>query len=114
MATKAQTPTQNGKALAWTVREEDLEDMEALKRDLIGKATTAQEDGRLFIASQFTQLVAVISPEIKRIRDRFDREQLSGIRKEQKELKLQAKEAERLAVEAAEAQARKAEQTAAK
>ncbi|HEU5377564.1 MAG TPA: hypothetical protein VFV38_19245 [Ktedonobacteraceae bacterium] len=93
------TPTQNGKSLAWTVREEDLEDLEALKRDLIDKATAAQGDGRLFIASQFTQLVAIISPEIKRIRDRFDRELLSSIRKEQRELKIQAREAERVAKE---------------
>jgi hypothetical protein len=93
--TTPKTSVPNGKALAWTVREEDLADLEQTKADLLTKAQDAQADGRLFIASQYTQLVAVISPEVKRIRDRFDREQLSSIRKEQKELKLQAREAEK-------------------
>ena len=99
MANNTKPSTPNGKALAWSVREEDLADLEQTKSDLLVKAQEAQADGRLFIASQYTQLVAVISPEVKRIRDRFDREQLSGIRKEQKELKLQAREAEKIAKE---------------
>ena len=96
---KNTSPSAPGKSLAWSVRDEDLDDLEALKRDLLNKAAEAQSDGRLYLASQYTVIVASISPEIKRIRDRFDRETLANIRREQKELKLQARDAQQAADE---------------
>ena len=74
-----------------SVREEDLEDLEALKSDLLARVEKAREDGRVYLMSQYTRLVALISPEIKRIRDRFDRETLAAVRKEEAALKLQAR-----------------------
>jgi hypothetical protein len=73
------------------VREEDLDDLEALKRDLLARVEKAHDDGRIYLMSQYTRLVALISPEIKRIRDRFDREVLASVRKDEKALRLAAR-----------------------
>ncbi len=75
-----------------SVREEDLEDLEALKSDLLARVEKAREDGRVYLMSQYTRLVALISPEIKRIRDRFDRETLAAVRKEEAELRKAARQ----------------------
>jgi hypothetical protein len=75
-----------------SVREEDLEDLEALKSDLLARVEKAHEDGRIYLMSQYTRLVALISPEIKRIRDRFDRETLAAVRKEEAELRKAARQ----------------------
>ena len=108
MATNA--PNQNGvvnapkdgKSLAWTIREEDLDELESLKRELIGKADAARDNGALYLMSQYTRLVALVSPEIKRIRDRFDRETLASIRKDERALKLEARNARQAAKDAEE------------
>lgn len=81
----------NGKSLAWSIREEDLNDLEAMKSDLLEKAVQAQGDGRLFMASFYTQIAATIGPEVKRIRDRFDRETLASVRRELKDAKVEAR-----------------------
>ena len=94
------TPTQDGKALAWTIREEDLEELESFKRELLTKGDEARERGSLYLMSQYTRLVAIVSPEIKRIRDRFDRETLAAIRKEEAALKLEARHTKQAAKEA--------------
>lgn len=83
-----------------TVREEDLEDLEALKRDLLDRVNKAHDDGRVYLMSQYTRLIALISPEIKRIRDRFDRETLATVRKEEATLKKAAKAAREQAEQA--------------
>ena len=75
-----------------SVREEDLEDLEALKSDLLARVEKAREDGRVYLMSQYTRLVALISPEIKRIRDRFDRETLAAVRKEEAALRKAARQ----------------------
>jgi hypothetical protein len=75
------------KAAAAYVREEDLEELEELKKDLLARVDKARDDGRLYMMSQYTRLIALVSPEIKRIRDRFDREILASVRKEYKALK---------------------------
>lgn len=95
------TPNEKGRSLAWTIREEDLDELEGLKRDLLAKADTARDAGSLYLMSQYTRLVALVGPEIKRIRDRFDRETLSSIRKEEAALKLEARLAREAAKEAA-------------
>ncbi len=76
-----------GKENFTPIREEDLEELEALHRDLLAKAQQAREDGRVYLMAQYVRLVALVSPEIKRIRDRFNREALAAIRKEHKMLK---------------------------
>jgi hypothetical protein len=83
-----------------TVREEDLEDLEALKRDLLDRVNKARADGRIYLMSQYTRLVALISPEIKRIRDRFDREVLASVRKDEKALREAARTKSEQAAEA--------------
>jgi type I restriction-modification system DNA methylase subunit len=69
------------------VREEDLQELEALKSDLLARADKARGDGRVYVMSQYVRLVTLVSPEIKRIRDRFDREMLAAIRKDEAALK---------------------------
>ena len=87
MATPTVKSAMQGKSLAWTIREEDLQDLEAMRGELLGKAQDSQNDGRLFMSSFYTELAATIGPKIKRIRDRFDRESLAAIRKDLKERK---------------------------
>ncbi|MGH2507842.1 MAG: hypothetical protein ACRDHZ_10645 [Ktedonobacteraceae bacterium] len=85
--------TKDGKSLAYAVRDEDLQELEGLKRDLLDKCDRARDGGSLYLMSQYTRLVALVSPEIKRIRDRFDRETLASVRKEEKALKQQVRNA---------------------
>jgi len=90
MATTIKGAT-NGKALAWSITEDDLTDLEQMRGELLEKAAQAQTDGRLFMSSFYTQLAANIGPEVKRIRDRFDRETLANIRRELRDAKAEAR-----------------------
>lgn len=84
----AKNPTKADiKAASAYVREEDLEELEDMKKDLLSRVDKSRDDGRLYMMSQYTRLIALVSPEIKRIRDRFDRETLAAVRKEYKLLK---------------------------
>lgn len=85
--------TLTGKQLALTVREEDLQELEDLLRDLQGRADKARADGRIFMMEQYVLLIARVSPEVDRIQRRFKRESLAGFRKDHKDLKAQAKAA---------------------
>lgn len=82
------TPAENAKIAASMVREEDLQELEALHSELVSRVDKARQDGRLFMMSQYVRLVALISPEIDRIQRRFKRETLATLRKEHQELKL--------------------------
>jgi hypothetical protein len=87
-------PTQvDLKAAATFIREEDLDDLEALLRDLQDRVDKAREDGRIYLMSQYVRLVAMVSPEIDRIQRRFKRESLAAMRREHKRLKLEVKAA---------------------
>ncbi len=79
-------------SLATTVREEDLQELEDLRRDLQAKADAAHNDGRIFMMQEYIMLIAVVSPKIKKIRDRFDREALASFRKMHKGMKEASKE----------------------
>jgi len=93
MANNGMTPSENARAVAGMVREEDLEELQTLHTDLVKRVDQARTDGRLFMMGQYVRLVALISPEIKRINARFHRENLAALRKDQKALKLEAKAA---------------------
>src|SRR2546426_12817869 len=92
MANSNKTQKING-AGASVVRDEDLEEMESLLRDLQAKVDQAHNDGRVYLMSQYVRLVALISPEIDRVHRRFKREHLDYIRKMHKDLKLEQKAA---------------------
>jgi hypothetical protein len=100
MATPTVKTATSGKSLAWTIRDEDLDELEALKRDLLEKGNQARDNGALYLSAQYTRLVALVSPEIKRIRDRFDRETLAAVRKEEALLKQEARAAKQAEKEA--------------
>jgi hypothetical protein len=85
------TPSENARAVAGMVREEDLQELEALHSELIKRTDQARTDGRLFMMGQYVRLVALINPEIKRIQARFKRETTAALRKDYKELKLTQK-----------------------
>ncbi len=74
------------------ITEEDLTELEALLRDLIGRVDKSREDGRIYLMSQYVRLVALVTPEINRIHRRFNRETLAAMRKEHKLLKEAKKE----------------------
>ena len=77
------------------VREEDLEDLDELLKELKGRVHKAREDGRTFMMAHYTRLVALVSPEVTRLRKRFEREDIASFRKTHKALRL----AEKTAVE---------------
>jgi|SRR5579871_1192190 len=84
MATKKDTAT-----MATMVREEDLEEMEGLRRELQNRCDKAGNDGRVYLMQQYIQLLAVVSPEIDRVHRRFKRESLAALRKVHKGLRRQ-------------------------
>lgn len=75
-------------AAATVVTESDLEELEALLAELRQRTLKAHDDGRTFMMQQYTVLVASVQPQVKKLRDRFDRESLAGFRKAHKILKL--------------------------
>jgi hypothetical protein len=91
MANNGMTASENGRAVAAMVREEDLEELKDLHTDLQKRIDQARTDGRLFMMSQYVRLLALVTPEIDRIQRRFNRETLAAHRKEHKALKLEAK-----------------------
>src|SRR5690349_18780109 len=88
------------KQLASMVREEDLEDLEKLSKQLEDLAHQAREDGRIYLLAQYTRLMATVDPEIDRIKKRFKRENLAFLRKEEKRLKQEFKSQKEAAGEA--------------
>src|ERR1700738_2388789 len=87
------TPGENARIVASVVDENDLEELEALHKDLLNRVDQARTDGRLFMMGQYVRLVGLVSPEIDRIQRRFKRETLAAVRKEHKALKLESKAA---------------------
>jgi hypothetical protein len=79
----------NNNAAASMIREEDLEDLEELLKNLQNRVDQAHQDGRVYLMSQYVRLVALVSPEIDKIHRRFKRENLAAMRKLHQELKLE-------------------------
>src|SRR6266853_1893070 len=68
------TPGENARAVAAMVREEDLQELEALHSELVKRVDQARTDGRVYLMSQYVRLIALVSPEIDRVQRRFKRE----------------------------------------
>ena len=81
----------DAKNLATFIREEDLEDLQELSKQITDLADKATQDGRIYLLQQYIRLSAIIRPEIKRVKDRFDREGIASLRKEEKRLKAERK-----------------------
>jgi hypothetical protein len=73
------------------IREEDLQDLEDFQHDLEEKIDRAHTESRPYIMAQYVGLLAKVQAEVKRIRNRFEREGIASRRKKQKELKAQSK-----------------------
>ncbi len=80
------------RAAASLVREEDLEDLEQLAHDLQDRADKASADGRVFLFGQYVRLLAIVNPEVVRIRKRFQRESLASLRKMHVQMKKEARD----------------------
>jgi len=91
MANDGMTASENGRAVAAMVREEDLAELEALHSELVKRVDQARSDGRIYLMSQYVRLIALVSPEIDRVQRRFKRETLAALRKDHKALKEQSK-----------------------
>ena len=77
--------------MASMVREEDLEELQKVRQELLESADKAREDGRVYMMQQYIRLIAVVTPEIDRVQRRFQREALAELRKAHKELKTSSK-----------------------
>ena len=91
MANDGMTPSENVRAIASMVREEDLAELEALHSELVKRVDQARADGRIYLMSQYVRLIALVSPEIDRVQRRFKRETLAALRKDHRALKEQSK-----------------------
>jgi hypothetical protein len=91
MANDGLTPSENVRAIASMVREEDLAELEALHSELVKRVDQARADGRIYLMSQYVRLIALVSPEIDRVQRRFKRETLAALRKDHKALKEQSR-----------------------
>ena len=91
MADNGMTPSENARAVAAMVCEEDLQELQELHSDLQKRIDAARQDGRLFMMGQYVRLLALVTLEIDRIQKRFNREALAAHRKEHKALKEQAR-----------------------
>ena len=81
------TGTLNGKSIMFAVREEDLEALEELLKDLYEKSDKHREDGRVFMMQVYIELIANIQIKVNRIQLRFKREELANLRREARDLK---------------------------
>lgn len=73
------------------VQEPDLEELEALQKELQDRTYKAHDDGRVYMMQQYTKILATVSAEVHKVRARFNRESLAGMRRMHKELKLNAR-----------------------
>ena len=73
--------------LAFSVREEDLEELEQFATELRNRVHDHKEKGGLFMMQKYTQILADVSSEVRKIRARFDRETIADMRRTHKELK---------------------------
>ena len=73
------------------VREEDLEELEGLLKELRDRTGKSHDDGRVFMMAVYTDLTANVSTRVHKVRARFNRESLAGMRRDHKELKLQSR-----------------------
>lgn len=76
---------------ATVVREEDLDELEDLLREVKARVNKSREDGRTFMMAQYVRIVGMLSPEVTRLRKRFEREDLAAFRRDHRTLKLEAK-----------------------
>ncbi len=77
----------NGAQIGAMVREEDLEELQALQKELRNRIDKSKTDGRIYMMQQYTVIIAGVNSEVDRVHRRFNRESLAGIRREIKELK---------------------------
>jgi hypothetical protein len=78
-------------SLAFSVREDDLEELEQFAADLRNRVHDHKEKGGLYMMQKYTEILAGVSSEVRKIRARFDRESIADMRRTHKELKAQAR-----------------------
>ena len=88
MQTRNQGSGLNKSQVASMVQEEDLEELQELRRLLQERVDSAHNNGRIYMMSQYVTILAKVTAEIRKVRDRFDREIIAGNRRMHKELKL--------------------------
>ncbi|MFL5626711.1 MAG: hypothetical protein ACJ788_14090 [Ktedonobacteraceae bacterium] len=91
MATNNNTTKLTGAATI--VREEDLDELEELLREVKTRVHKSRDDGRTFMMAQYTRIVGMLSPEVTRLRKRLEREDLAAFRRDHKTMKLEAAQA---------------------
>jgi hypothetical protein len=80
----------NGAQIAAMVQEEDLDELQTLRKELQTRVDEAHSNGRIYMMAQYVTILAKVTAEIRKVRDRFDRESIAGNRRAHKELKLNA------------------------
>ena len=81
------------KSMEAIIRPEDLEELQDFRGALQERIDKAHEDGRVYLMSQYTVMMATVSCAITKIQARFERDAMASTRKELKALKEEMKKA---------------------
>ena len=79
------------KTQTWMITDEDLNELQELKADLQSRVDSSRENGRVFMMNQYVTILAKVNVEVRKVRDRFDRESMADNRRTAKELKAGAR-----------------------
>lgn len=94
MAKANKTATLNGKQITVAPIEQDLTDLENLRRDMQTHVDEAHNDGRVFMMQEYVLLLAQITSTINKVQARFNREMLADMRRTHKDLRAEVRAAQ--------------------
>ena len=90
---RTKTVQANGRTITVAPIEQDLTDLEDLRRDMQARVDAARDDGRVFMMQQYVLLHSQLTSTINKINARFNREMLADMRKQHTDLRLEARAA---------------------
>ena len=83
----------NGKTITLAPVEQDLTDLEDLRRDMQGRVDQARDDGRVFMMQEYVILLSSVTSKINKIQARFNREMLADMRRGHSDLRAEVRAA---------------------
>ena len=90
---RTKTAQLNGKTITVAPIEQDLTDLEELRRDMQERVDAAHADGRVFMMQQYVLLLAQVTSTMNRIQARFNREMLADMRRTHSDLRAEVRAA---------------------
>ncbi len=69
------------------ITEQDIESVDALLHELKDRAAQAHQQNKTVILGVYTNLIRIVSPEVRRLHNRMEREDLADFNKKHKGLR---------------------------